>query len=96
MGEGIGLGGLREGKLSHILCAECPLNFQLSLIQHPLAFHMNQPISRRVHGVLDYSAASLVAAAPALLGFSNDKAASTLAYILGGNILALTLATRAE
>ena len=48
MGEGIGLGGLREGKLSHILCAECPLNFQLSLIQHPLAFHMNQPISRRV------------------------------------------------
>jgi len=57
---------------------------------------MSKPISRRVHGVLDYSAAPLVAAAPALVGFSQDKTPTTLSYVVGGGILALTAFTRAE
>ncbi len=57
---------------------------------------MSKPISRRVHGVLDYSAAPLVLAAPALIGFSDDKAPATLSYVVGGSILGLTAFTRAE
>ncbi|MFD2717353.1 hypothetical protein ACFST9_01420 [Hymenobacter monticola] len=57
---------------------------------------MSKPISRQVHGILDYSAAPLVAAAPALIGFSDNKNASLLSYVLGGGILALTASTRAE
>jgi hypothetical protein len=57
---------------------------------------MSKPISRQVHGILDYSAAPLVAAAPALIGFSDNKNASLLSYVLGGGILALTACTRAE
>jgi hypothetical protein len=57
---------------------------------------MTKPISRQVHGILDYSAAPLVAAAPALIGFSQDKTPSVLSYVLGGGILALTACTRAE
>jgi hypothetical protein len=52
---------------------------------------MSKPISRRVHGALDYSAA-----APALIGFSEDKTPATLSYVLGSGILALTACTRAE
>lgn len=57
---------------------------------------MSKPISRRVHGALDYAAAPLVAAAPALLGFRDDKTPATLGYVLGSGILALTACTRAE
>ena len=57
---------------------------------------MNKPISRQLHGVLDYSASPLVAAAPALIGFSHDKTPSVLSYVVGGGILALTACTRAE
>jgi len=57
---------------------------------------MSKPISRQLHGVLDYSAAPLVAAAPAIIGFSQDKNPSILSYVLGGGILALTACTRAE
>jgi hypothetical protein len=57
---------------------------------------MSKPISRQVHGILDYSAAPLVAAAPALLGFSRDTTPATLGYVLGGGILGLTAFTRAE
>lgn len=57
---------------------------------------MKKPISRQLHGILDYSAAPLVAAAPALLGFGSDKAPRVLSYVLGSGILALTACTRAE
>lgn len=57
---------------------------------------MNQPISRQVHGFLDYSAAPLVATAPALFGFKDEKSAANLAYVVGSSILALTAFTRAE
>ena len=57
---------------------------------------MSTPISRQVHGILDYSAAPLVVAAPALLGFGHDKAPTVLSYVLGSTILAVTACTRAE
>lgn len=57
---------------------------------------MDKPISRFAHGVLDYSAAPLVATAPALLGFKEEKTAATLAYVIGSSIAALTATTRAE
>ncbi|MBJ6109818.1 hypothetical protein JAO73_12400 [Hymenobacter sp. BT523] len=57
---------------------------------------MSKPISRQLHGILDYSAAPLVAAAPALIGFSHSKTPSVLSYVLGSGILALTACTRAE
>ncbi|WP_201981768.1 hypothetical protein [Hymenobacter rubidus] len=39
---------------------------------------------------------ALVAAAPALIGFSQDKTPTLLSYVLGSGILALTACTRAE
>ncbi|WP_375418461.1 hypothetical protein [uncultured Hymenobacter sp.] len=57
---------------------------------------MNKPISRVAHGFLDYSAAPLVATAPALLGFKEEKSAANLAYVVGTSIAALTASTRAE
>lgn len=57
---------------------------------------MNKPISRQLHGVADYSYAPLVAAAPELAGFTNNKTATTLCRAVGGGVLTATLFTRAE
>ncbi|WP_051359722.1 SPW repeat domain-containing protein [Adhaeribacter aquaticus] len=57
---------------------------------------MNQPISRSAHGVADYSYASLVPVAPKLLGFSEERTASNLCYLLGSGALLYSLFTRAE
>lgn len=57
---------------------------------------MNQPITRVQHGFTDYSYIPLVAAAPHLLGFTDQKTATTLAYVLSSNVLASSLFTRAE
>jgi len=57
---------------------------------------MNQPISRVQHGFTDYSYIPLVAAAPHLLGFTDQKTATTLSYVLSSNVLASSLLTRAE
>ena len=57
---------------------------------------MNQPISRQQHGFTDYSYIPLVASAPYLLGFKDNKTATTLSYVLSSNILASSLLTRAE
>ena len=57
---------------------------------------MNQPISRTQHGFTDYSYIPTVAAAPELVGFTEEKTATTLCRVLAGNILLTSLFTRAE
>ena len=74
-----------------------------ALVGHPFTvlfthsnFIMSKPISRQVQGILDYSAAPLVVAAPATLGFGYDKAPTVLSYVLGSNVVAVMACTRAE
>lgn len=57
---------------------------------------MNQPITRVQHGFTDYTYIPLVASAPYLVGFSENKTATTLCYVLSSTILASSLVTRAE
>ena len=57
---------------------------------------MNKPITRVQHGFTDYSYIPLVASAPRLVGFSHNKTATTLCYVLSSTILASSLVTRAE
>ncbi len=57
---------------------------------------MSKPISRRAHAFTDYSYAPLVASAPDLVGFTEEKTASTLCHVLSGTILVSSLFTRAE
>lgn len=57
---------------------------------------MNQPINRVQHGFTDYSYIPLVSSAPHLVGFSENKTATTLCYVLSSTILASSLVTRAE
>lgn len=53
-------------------------------------------ITRKQHGFTDYSYVPLVAAAPSLVGFTNEKTATQLTRVLSGSILASSLLTRAE
>ena len=57
---------------------------------------MNQPISRREHGFTDYFYIPLVSAAPQLAGFTHEKTAATLCYVLSSSILVSSVFTRAE
>jgi hypothetical protein len=57
---------------------------------------MNQPINRVQHGFTDYSYIPLVASAPYVVGFTHNKTATTLCYVLSSTILASSLTTRAE
>lgn len=57
---------------------------------------MNQPISRRQHAFTDYSYVPLVAAAPDLVGFREERTATTLCYVLSSSVLVSSLFTRAE
>lgn len=57
---------------------------------------MNKPITRVQHGFTDYSYIPLVASAPSLVGFTDNKTATTLCYVLSSTILASSLVTRAE
>jgi len=57
---------------------------------------MKKPITRPMHGVADYGYAALVTAAPKLVGFENEKAATLLCYGLGGGALLYSLFTRYE
>jgi len=57
---------------------------------------MSKPISRRAHAFTDYSYTPLVASAPDLVGFTDDKVATTLCHVLSGTILVSSLFTRAE
>ncbi|OUJ70470.1 SPW repeat domain-containing protein [Hymenobacter crusticola] len=57
---------------------------------------MQKPISRRQHAFTDYSYVPLVASAPELVGFTQEKAATTLCHLLSGTVLLSSLFTRAE
>ncbi|MGI4887342.1 MAG: SPW repeat domain-containing protein [Janthinobacterium lividum] len=57
---------------------------------------MEKPISRRQHAFTDYSYAPLVASAPHLVGFTDEKAATTLCHVLSSTVLVSSLFTRAE
>ena len=57
---------------------------------------MNKPITRREHGFTDYSYIPLVAAAPHLVGYQDNKTATTMSYVLSSGILTSSLLTRAE
>lgn len=57
---------------------------------------MNKPITRVQHGFTDYTYIPLVSSAPHLVGFTENKTATTLCYVLGSTILASSLVTRAE
>ncbi|GAB2524172.1 SPW repeat domain-containing protein [Spirosoma aerophilum] len=57
---------------------------------------MEQPISRKQHGIADYGYIPLVAAAPSLVGFENEPTATRLARIISGGVLASSLLTRYE
>ena len=61
-----------------------------------MLYRMTKPISRVAHGFSDYTYIPLVAAAPELAGFTEEKTATTLCRVLGGNILLTSLFTRAE
>jgi hypothetical protein len=57
---------------------------------------MDKPITRVQHGFTDYSYIPLVSSAPHLVGFTDNKTATTLCYVLSSTILASSLVTRAE
>jgi hypothetical protein len=57
---------------------------------------MDKPITRVQHGFTDYSYIPLVSSAPHLVGFTDNKTASMLCYVLSSSILASSLVTRAE
>jgi len=57
---------------------------------------MNKPITRIQHGFTDYTYIPLVSSAPHLVGFTENKTATTLCYVLSSTILASSLVTRAE
>lgn len=57
---------------------------------------MDRPISRQVHGVMDYSYAALIAAAPETVGFKNEESATQLCRAVGGGVFAASLMTRYE
>ena len=57
---------------------------------------MEKPITRTQHGFTDYSYIPTVAAAPSLVGFTDEQTATQLTRVLSGSILVSSLLTRAE
>ena len=57
---------------------------------------MSKPISRRAHAFTDYSYVPLVASAPDLVGFTQEKTATTLCHVLSSTVLVSSFFTRAE
>lgn len=57
---------------------------------------MSKPISRPVHGVLDYSYAAAIAAAPELFGFKNEPTATLVCRAAGAATCLTSLCTRYE
>lgn len=53
-------------------------------------------IPRPVHAATDYSYAALFAAAPELVGFTDEEAAARLARVVSGGVLLTSLLTRYE
>jgi hypothetical protein len=60
-------------------------------------FHsLSKPVSRRAHAFTAYSYVPLVSAAPDLMGFTDEKTATTLCYVLSSTTLVSNCFTRAE
>ena len=57
---------------------------------------MSKPISRPMHGVLDYGYAAAIAASPELLGFKDQPTATLLCRAVGASTLVASLFTRYE
>ena len=57
---------------------------------------MKKLISRRTHGVADYSYAALFAAAPELVGFTDEVIAARLSRVVSGGVFMTSLMTRYE
>jgi len=57
---------------------------------------MNKPISKNVHGFIDYSYALMVPLLPEIFGFRKQKKASLLCRCLGAGALGYTLLTKAR
>ena len=57
---------------------------------------MNKPISRELHGAIDYAYAALVPFIPKIAGFSDEEKANLLCKLLGGGALTYTALTKAE
>ena len=57
---------------------------------------MKRPISRKAHGIADWTYTPLTAFAPELMNFKDNTKATTAARIIGGLMLGSTLLTRYE
>lgn len=57
---------------------------------------MKKPISKKQHGLIDYSYALVVPALPHLAGFEKDKKPALLCYGLGTGALTYSLLTKAS
>jgi len=57
---------------------------------------MKKPISKYVHGFIDYSYALIVPLLPEIVGFKKQKKANLLCYSLGAGALGYTLLTKAR
>ncbi len=53
-------------------------------------------ISKDQHGLIDYAYVPLVAAAPQLFGFEEDKEVSSLCYVTSATVLGYTILTDAK
>src|ERR1700712_2544075 len=57
---------------------------------------MNKPISKNVHGLIDYGYALIVPLLPEIVGFKKQKAPNRLCRSLGAGALSYTLLTKAS
>lgn len=57
---------------------------------------MSKPISRRMHGLLDYAYITITAHLPEVAGFHKNKKATKLFRALSGVVSVYTIGTRAE
>jgi hypothetical protein len=57
---------------------------------------MKKPITRKLHGLIDYSYAAIVPLLPELAGFNHNDDAKNLCRTVGGGALLYTALTKAE
>jgi hypothetical protein len=57
---------------------------------------MNKPITKDIHGIIDYSYAAIVPLLPELIGFKKQHAAKSICRALGAGALSYTLVTDAR
>jgi hypothetical protein len=57
---------------------------------------MHRPISKNIHGLIDYSYALIVPLLPEIIGFKRQKSAGLLCRSLGAGALVYTMLTKAR